>query len=98
MADFRDAFAYMQEHGMTKGELEDVNGAVCALGACAAVGVWSGTLIDAVARELYPDRVHGDEEEVGLRYTAQVNDHPETTLDDIRVIFEKAQLRLDEQV
>lgn len=94
--DIMKAYNYMSRVGMHKGHLRGMNGSVCALGACVDVDLTYEVtnVLDAVAEELYPDRYTPD----GLRPIAAVNDHPDTTLDDMRVIFEKAQLRLDERV
>jgi hypothetical protein len=86
----------MEKHGMFKGGAYGPGGSVCAVGALSEVNYdWkSGDIIDEVAAELFPDR---RAEYPGYRPVAAVNDHPDTTLDDMRVIFEKAQIRQDER-
>lgn len=107
---FRAALEWFGPNGERwgKGEFVLPNGTRCAYGALAEVlnvDIQSiGALpfiyedqIDAAAEALYPDR-WGDEGLYGPRKTAAVNDHDETTFDDIRVIFEKAAVRWDERV
>lgn len=61
-----------------------------------AVGVFSKDLrrrLDCVAADLFPDRAWVKD----LTPSASVNDHPDTTFDDVRQVFEKAAIRWDEQ-
>ncbi len=54
-------------------------------------------IIDSTAQALFPDRWTEDWI-VPARKTASVNDHPDTTFDDIRTLFEKAAVRWDERI
>lgn len=100
--DFIKAYKYMEEHGMHKGGAFGPNGSVCILGACSMLeedlNFYRDTdVLSEVARELFPDRL-GMQHSMSVNPVAQVNDHPDTTLDDMRVIAEKAQLRQEERV
>lgn len=94
MGSLRDAYKYMEKMGMCKGSPYGPNGEVCAVGACISADVEYKdiNLLDIVAAEQFPDRAVSGAQ----RAAAAVNDHPETTLDDMRVIFEKAALVADE--
>lgn len=47
-------------------------------------------LLNKVAIELFPDR--------GFQFIAEVNDHPDTTEEDMVTVLEKAAVRWDERV
>lgn len=51
--------------------------------------------LDAVAESLFPTRIDPDSPKA---LVAQVNDHPDTTFEDIEVIFEKTAIRASEIV
>jgi hypothetical protein len=50
--------------------------------------------IDAIVREQYPDRLNSDG---GLVPIAAFNDHPDTKLEEVIAVFEKAKARLEEE-
>ncbi len=56
----------------------------------------AAVLLDDLAHSFFPDR--WDVDSAVARFTASVNDHPDTTFDDIRAIFEKAAVRWDERI
>lgn len=95
MSSFMDAYNYMQKVGMHKGSARnDETGSVCAIRACVEVEARATSILDKIAIEQYPDRVKANS--VNLRPIAQLNDHPDTTLDDIRMVFEKADIHSQE--
>ena len=75
----------------------DGHGNMCILGSLRSARMKK--IIDLIAAEVrghYPDRVL-----ILSQATASVanfNDHPDTTFDDVRVVMEKADLRLEEMV
>jgi len=97
----------LQEKGWTKGHLEAEDGSVCALGA-----MWFGcsvhvlpdpniemgvNILNEVVIEQWPDRATSAElHPRNLLETAQFNDHPDTTLDDVLATFDKAAVRWEE--
>ena len=71
----------------------------CSLGALswAEASKQEATYLDDLAVELFPQRAKHDHEGL-LRPTAQFNDHPDTTWEDIEALFEKAAVRWEERV
>lgn len=93
MSNFMTAYEYMKEFGMHKGAAHGPNGSVCVVGACYEVGTRPTSILDKIASEQFPDRVNGERP---LRAIAAFNDHPDTTLDDVRVVLEKADIKFQE--
>lgn len=96
MSDFLAAKDYLLQHGwikgaayeMTAGALEK-NPPACVLGACWLLEIPNpAETLGEIAVEQFPERCT---QYVYKTAIAQVNDHPETTLDDIVLILEKAQ-------
>jgi hypothetical protein len=81
----RDAIRVLAERGWCKGKFHDAEGRVC-MGTAVMFG--SG-LLNRVISEQFPDRRGGV---IGF------NDHPDTTIDDVILVLEKASIRRDEQV
>ena len=71
----------------------------CALVAVSAVSSspeWDcASRLGRVIWEQYPDRVWDNDDDMAV---AHFNDHPDTTFDDVRTVFEKAAVRWDERV
>lgn len=92
----REALDLLRRDGWCKGKQEDERGRHCIVGAAHCVGAYQEDFIalDAVAEQQYLDRVGS-----GLLVpAAALNDHPDTTFEDIERVMEKAALRLDEAV
>lgn len=88
----RKAIEVLAERGWTKGTLEDANG-VCIIGACLhAYRFFELSPIRDVVEEQYPERV----KRPGFSPVAAFNDHPDTTLEDVILVLEKAAARFDE--
>lgn len=106
MSDFRDVAAVLQEKGWQKGALKNnATGERCLIGACIAAGlrvefdqeVNPYNLLEEVVAEQYPDRTvpmpyYG----LGSWRTVAFNDAPETCLEEVLAVLEKAQVRLEE--
>ena len=93
----REALRVLAERGWCKGRLESSDGRRCLVGAAAAGVVghqidWMEVLgnIRAVAQEQFPER-----RAVGV---VDFNDHPDTTLEDVIAVLEKAAIRRSEAV
>jgi hypothetical protein len=99
-----DGLDTLREHGLTKGMLVDeATGAVCARGALihASVRAQSGRyswthprnaaldLLADVAKDQFGDRLDFDAINPHA-VVSEVNDHPDTTQEDVERIFEKA--------
>lgn len=93
-----------------KGGLTDRNGNYCGLGHIinafdltglditghtSAVDVYY--LLDIKAKEMFPDRL-GNENTAASAAFPQVNDHPDTTEEDILAVMEKAAIAWEESV
>ena len=105
----REAIRVLSGSGWTKGTFTDGAGRHCLQGAlfeahgiCAAGDQQVGRrvsgelatdvrLVNEVIREQFPERVGG----VGA---SRFNDHPDTTVDDVTRVMEKAAVRKDERL
>jgi hypothetical protein len=110
MAVFEQAAQYLRECGWIKGELGgEYGGPACLVGACEAVSDYYlftehyqfteqrvVPILNKIVEEQYPDRLFDDEED--LVPAARFNDHPDTTLDDVVAVLEKAEVRYNERV
>lgn len=103
----REAIGILARTGWTKETFTDESGRHCLQGAlseahglptgsatCTGMAVSGGLaadlrLVNHVIEEQYPERVGG----VGV---SRFNDHPDTTLDDVVRVLEKAAIRRDE--
>jgi hypothetical protein len=107
----REAIVVLAERGHCKRYLEDEKGRVCLWGAVgvAAHGnthqICSGNewqpFLDSVAEEQYPERVSDQTVETWSFYvpsSTNFNNHPDTTVDEVVRVMEKAAIRWDEQV
>ena len=90
----------MNIKGMTKERAFDpVTGSVCMFGALGFQMEGSKELSQTMAltlqviEEQFSDRLNG-----GTSTIPTFNDHPETTLDDVNVVWEKTSILLDEMV
>lgn len=96
-----DGLDRLRERGLTKRQLVDRRtGAVCAVGALVdatpahdhsrrvAVDYGAFVLLDAVAAEQYPERATDSLHPKGS--VVLFNNHPDTTLEDMERVFEKA--------
>lgn len=106
---FRKALEGWDEDQWIKGEMYDYRDgqvvASCALGRLDYMWAVTSDSVDTYRlanhiltqtfHALYPDRCHA-EEDYGTIPT--VNDHEDTTFEDVRAAFEKAAVRWDEQV
>lgn len=93
---FRNGEGWTKRQGVLA--LEDGSWAYCSmgvLGLCLLVNreLWSSCcyLLAETITEQYPDRII--EEAIPITH---FNDHPATTFDDVRVVFEKASLKFDQ--
>jgi galactitol-specific phosphotransferase system IIB component len=93
----RNALVQLSRRGWVKGYIEDAQGRVCLLGALShcSGGIGASTIVEKVIVEQYPERYDAA---VYMNHVARFNDHPDTTLEDVVMVMEKAALRLDEQV
>lgn len=96
---------HLRTNGWTQGKYERPSGACCILGAHIAV-TGSQKLGSAVTNEIgkvfyeqFPERAMYTVA-AGAEYACvpDLNDHPDTTFDDVEMVLEKASLRLDEAV
>lgn len=103
---FRDALDLLRKDGWCKNNLHQPTGERCAYGAL--LDVQEGRAFDLmcdlgdVASDLFPIRagfISGFSGRGRMSGGAlQVNNHPDTTFEDIEVIFEKAAIRAAEQI
>lgn len=101
----RDAIEVLRTKGWTKGNYSE-SGKHCAIGALAVamnegsnLDIFSYGLVEKsplaiqvgkIAKEQFPDRT-------SKGYVTVFNDHEDTTLDDVIMVFEKAAVWIDEQ-
>jgi hypothetical protein len=95
MTDYTPVKEYLLKHGWHKGGLwpdgvwHDEDSPVCVLGACMRTETpieWS--LLSRIAQEQFPDLV---DQWAAKAPVAQANDHPDSTLEDIFLILDKAE-------
>ena len=105
MNPYRRALEGWTEEQWIKGVSRDLQGTrFCAIGRLKWYGydrcTWesldeAARPLDALALEMFPDRASGFHP--NERVIAWVNDHPDTTFEDVTALFEKAAVRWDEQ-
>lgn len=94
------ALDILRERGMIKGHLENENG-VCAIGALrlamtdppphpVIIPPSITTQLGKIAGELFPGRSSVKNSVIGF------NDHPDTTQEDLELVFEKTAIKQDE--
>ena len=98
--DLREAAAYIEQHGMTKGCLQGSGGSVCMLGAINTVSgrqISTGHFLDSWMEANVGAAPIGKHGYAVLRPTAHWNDHPETTQEDVLLWMKKAANDAEEQ-
>lgn len=110
MTDFAAAKEILLRNGWFKGAsfadpANEETSACCVYGALGLVGLVgaeslvAANLIDTLAWEQFPDRLEGwSSDEEDLRPAAYLNDHPDTVLDDVLILLDKAQVRWEERL
>lgn len=107
---FDEALAIISARGICKGELEDSHGRVCIYGALRRANLnkphpsyfswdpFEARHMDQVALRLFPDRREDHLRGPGQNETAAaVNNHPNTTLEDVQLILKHASYEWDLQ-
>ena len=91
----REAMEYVSL-GWTQGTLRDLDGSVCMLGGLCEVSQMKDVENEAQLFNTAFKILHKTVKELGFTTVPQMNDHPDTTQQDVLIAMEKAAIKLEE--